>query len=495
MKPPRTCDIRAILTAGLLLSLAPGCGGGNASQSKNPALGSGATQVASNPLTAPTSNPVPGTESSIGGGNALVCFDDVATAQKVHALNDLIPDELISKIKSVEMWDLVSAKAKRGVEGVTPELIDALPGEEPRHFALRVAARFRFGLPAIENLIIGSDIWFAKGGIRDAERGIPKINDINSVEAIDPKCVHATMAVQRERGVFDGKLESVDLGAELMKGHTIAPPELWIDHRLFDHPAHSAQSRGVLYLHEFLYLWARAYGETDSWLVRDTVIRMMTRTGLTSRDFTEWMRASWPKLRDSRNVVAFESGADTLIRASLGGLYAELHSKLEHVRLAHPERSELRTRACNLLTRAGRKLNCAFLNELEEGITSISPVDRELVSGLTLARRSEVEELTAILRSSFEDNHLLQFMMHFPGVAAVDAQRWYEVMTTSAIPDLAWNADYWLSFFDQTAVCRVTSGPHCLMWIDNWTGAIQPNVTIPADAGIAPYLTGGLRTN
>ncbi|MGZ3688975.1 MAG: hypothetical protein ACXVBW_11775, partial [Bdellovibrionota bacterium] len=91
--------------------------------------------------------------------------------------------------------------------------------------------------------------------------GLLRISDANEVGYIDSQnCVVATMAAQFNSG-----------GDYFLN----------IDERLFNHPKHSALSKAVLLLHEYLYSQARIAGQGDSRNTRILVGRLITRNSLT----------------------------------------------------------------------------------------------------------------------------------------------------------------------------------------------------------------------
>jgi hypothetical protein len=87
--------------------------------------------------------------------------------------------------------------------------------------------------------------------------GLKKIDDGKDYGLTDDKCVVAQLAAQ------------VNL--------TGPYSDLYIDRRLYWHPKHSALSRAVLGLHEFVYRKARQLGQTDSHNTRVLVSFLITK--------------------------------------------------------------------------------------------------------------------------------------------------------------------------------------------------------------------------
>lgn len=226
-----------------LVAISAGCGGGNKFSSS--AGGS-------------TSAPE-GTESSAGGGNAVVCFGDQTIPQSIRHNGGTLSDELLSQVVSVEMLDLYEAERdpKTG-ELRADRLIEIKPTESPQDYVATIASHAMEQIPAVYDMIHEGKNRFPEDATRFAEKfGLRKINDARLEHALDPKCVLVTMAAQT------GTSEVGDLA---------------LDHRLYSHPTHSKQSQAVLLLHEYLYAFARSNGASDSRAVRKLLGQLLLKT-------------------------------------------------------------------------------------------------------------------------------------------------------------------------------------------------------------------------
>jgi hypothetical protein len=174
---------------------------------------------------------------SDGGGNARVCFDSEATKQLVLA-QGRIPDEVAnssSKVKLVEMLDLEEARKPTGDEGVSPKIIDAKSGEKPRDYAIRIISRFREVMPNFYQILnYGQEMLRSKDLVWEEHGFDSQIYDYSTTGAPGDFCVRSTIIKQgNHQGAY----------------------KWYIDKRLFLNPAHSPTSRGVAFLHEFVYYY------------------------------------------------------------------------------------------------------------------------------------------------------------------------------------------------------------------------------------------------
>lgn len=240
-----------IATPVLLVSLISACGSNSAT---SPSASPGSVQVASN---GPSAAHPAGTESSAGGGNAVVCFDDTHIAKEVTELG-MLDDKYVSHIKKIEMLDLYVAKEPFGPDSrVPPKIAKAKPDEEPSKYAERVIERFDSTNDVLAKMIrdgrerFGNHIHFARNGLK-------RIHDEDLDENIPEGCALVTMAAQRTAPAKAGNPSENP------------SPELTVDERLFFHDANSIESRGALLLHEYVYqLWLLSSGETNSHHIRN----------------------------------------------------------------------------------------------------------------------------------------------------------------------------------------------------------------------------------
>lgn len=174
--------------------------------------------------------------SDRGGGNALVCFSNPAITKQIrdphHSQYGIIADSVLDQIDSIEMLDLYQAKLSNQSHGI-PKPIVELPESssiEGWDYAVLLSDRIANFVPALYFKILQSRTLLARN-IHFSSNGVAKIDDTNLLFDFDREnCVIATMAAQ------DPQNEA-----------------LFIDQRLFNHPRHSLQSRGVMWLHEWIY--------------------------------------------------------------------------------------------------------------------------------------------------------------------------------------------------------------------------------------------------
>jgi hypothetical protein len=115
----------------------------------------------------------------------------------------------------------------------------------------RIAKRFEYYVPFITGMITEGRYAFPPKSVRHSPHGLKKIDDAKVLGLLDDKCVAVQLAAQVN---LDGSFSN-----------------LYLDDRLYKHPKHSALSRGVLALHEFVYRKARQLGQTDSHNTRKLV--------------------------------------------------------------------------------------------------------------------------------------------------------------------------------------------------------------------------------
>ena len=194
---------------------------------------------------------------STGGGNAVVCFNDNAIPSAIrdpkNANYQVLTDDMISNVTSVQVLDLYEALKPRGLDGsLIPDVYPIGADETPVQYVWRLAQRFNPSAPAISWMLSNSLEAFSENNTIMESHGLARIDDTNMVEQIDSRnCVIATMAAQYKAGDNSYRLH--------------------IDQRLFNHPAHSKLSKAVLLVHEFVYRYFRDQGESDSRHTRDFV--------------------------------------------------------------------------------------------------------------------------------------------------------------------------------------------------------------------------------
>ncbi len=198
-----------------------------------------------------------GQESS-GGGNGIVCFVDPADIRTIKANHGEIPTALTkgNHIRSIEVLDLYDLEANQ----LKSEIIPMKPDEAPDAYARRMLGRIQLEMPNLyKALKLSADDVLGDGSnVFRYDDGLKREDDANESIYVDNDCMIATIAKQTN---FDGysKLE--------------------IDNRLFNHPKNSQLSRGILYLHEALYRWARFHGHEVSDTVRP-LVGLFTQKGM-----------------------------------------------------------------------------------------------------------------------------------------------------------------------------------------------------------------------
>jgi hypothetical protein len=193
---------------------------------------------------------------SSGGGNAVVCFEDgqARTAiSEVRAAGGIIPNHILDFIISIEMYDLFEAKLPRGIDDTSPpEIIEIQDHQTLTGYSHYLEQRFLKIFPAMTNVISQGRGLIPESNIRFHAGAVRQQNDLGDTTHVDSnRCVIQTMAVQRNWSNFH---------------------ELHIDARLFNHPAHSRQSKATLLLHEYIYAYSRnKLSHTDSSQTRKMV--------------------------------------------------------------------------------------------------------------------------------------------------------------------------------------------------------------------------------
>ena len=198
---------------------------------------------------------------SDGGGNAMVCFDNVAAADSVRK-NKVLFNERLSEVTSIETYDLFEARQPQTANGNPTPVMPLRNSEKYEDYTAAVAERFKKTFPTASQFVnegakkIKKVIW--TGALKDKD-------DMNhDLESGSERCAIVTMARQ---------------DADNEGGVTLR-----IDKRLFDHPKHTALSRSVLYLHEAIYAKGIALGHTTSKRTRRILGLMIRAAGVSSKE-------------------------------------------------------------------------------------------------------------------------------------------------------------------------------------------------------------------
>lgn len=182
-----------------------------------------------------------------GGGNAIVCFNSATIAEGDKTVNildeikknkNIIPDKFLTHIKSIEMYDLYEAKKKRGIGSQPAEILNIKEDEKIYEYIDRISSRFNDHNSEISKLIWKSRRIVPDGNISFSESGVVYQNDLGAVSLPQENCIISTMAAQVN--YFNNYF-------------------VHIDQRLYDHKAHSIQSKAVLILHEMIYAYGRKF--------------------------------------------------------------------------------------------------------------------------------------------------------------------------------------------------------------------------------------------
>jgi hypothetical protein len=266
-----------------------------------------------------------------GGGNAVVCFKKVTEAQgdrtivrnfpqEVRENGNVISDEQIKYIESIEMFDLYEAKKRRGLNPNPPKIIQIKDTENAFEYVLRVAERFNKTVPYMEEIIKLTRQVLPENNFILEESAVRYQNDLGSVVIPNDHCVISTMAVQVNFNQF-------------YKVH--------IDGRLFNHPKHSRLSQAVLILHETIYANARARGQKDSGTTRELVKQYITSgkyvtegsvaRALYQLDFDRADRENWPSqtvgIYNESNIMSSIYNESYEVLSDIGTFATEFYVK------------------------------------------------------------------------------------------------------------------------------------------------------------------------
>jgi len=202
-------------------------------------------------------------EWGTGGGNALVCFSHKTFSQNGSEFNivetvksneNIIPDNLLQYIESIEVYDLYEAKMKRGLSRESAQIVSIKKDEDIYDYLDVLARRYQTRVGYLGFLVREGKKIIPKSNIVFHEAGIQQQTDIADVILPSEDCVVSTMAAQINTNKYY---------------------QLFIDERLYDHPKHSKQSKATLILHELIYGFLRENkGHTSSSATR-TIVRFL----------------------------------------------------------------------------------------------------------------------------------------------------------------------------------------------------------------------------
>lgn len=198
---------------------------------------------------------------SSGGGNALVCFKTAKAVNEIKNNGGYISDEFLSQINFIETFDLYEAKKPRGFkesfESIENKLIPIIDQESVSDYAKRIIGRLKIHYPETHDKFMAELNMIS--GLRTimTEDRIDQVYDINPGDYVDkPNCLYATLAAQSN----SSRMTSV-----------------YIDKKLFNHPLHSRQSKGVLMIHEAIYsLLRKEFDHKESRVARFIVSALLT---------------------------------------------------------------------------------------------------------------------------------------------------------------------------------------------------------------------------
>jgi CRISPR/Cas system-associated endoribonuclease Cas2 len=188
-------------------------------------------------------------EKTGNGGNAVVCFDSPDVVKTItNGSKDpiaFIPRQYIKNIVKIEARDLYAAKLPQRLGMSERKVIPIKAGESAEEYALRLLERLKWHFPTVKDAIDYGRERVIGDRVTDNLTGLFPSEDIAPISPIDDenKCVYSTIAYQT------------------MLGEGIA--KLAIDPKIFNDAKglHSEQSRGVIYLHEWMIAGQKAYNE------------------------------------------------------------------------------------------------------------------------------------------------------------------------------------------------------------------------------------------
>lgn len=198
-----------------------------------------------------------------GGGNAIVCFKqgvlatgetEIDIVEEVKRNKNIIPDQFLKYIESIEMYDLYEAKKRRGIGSKPAEIIEIRENEKIYDYIDRVANRFGRTNHSVKAIVEEGKSLIPDSRLVFNDFPVNYQNDLGAVTLPGSNCVISTIAAQVNYNNFF---------------------EAHIDTRLFEHPKHSKQSQATLVLHELIYASTRRhFNHKDSGATRN-IVRML----------------------------------------------------------------------------------------------------------------------------------------------------------------------------------------------------------------------------
>jgi hypothetical protein len=209
---------------------------------------------------------------SSGGGNSLVCFKKDFAKEAIAAVHadseNSIPNFVFENdwIESVEMFDLFEASLPRGIDSVSPNIIEISDSEGLEEYFINRKARFENLIYPIDRALSEGKTLISNNMIRFYNGPVKQHNDIGELHYVDrERCVIQTMAVQKN---WNNHLE------------------LYIDARLFNHYSHSKLSKAVLFIHEYVYAYSRIkLRHSNSYSTRKMVELIITEGDFLTVDY------------------------------------------------------------------------------------------------------------------------------------------------------------------------------------------------------------------
>jgi hypothetical protein len=404
------------------------------------------TQLASGPAV------VHGTESSAGGGNAVVCFDDRGIPAQVIAEESIISDRFIRHITSVEILDLFHAREARDFDTrETSGIVTVRPGETPSQYAKRIVKRTNSYIPVLEKMIDFSKTQFLT---RRSISGLKRIDDADEDEAMPENCVLSTMAAQTGRtdakyisGVFLDGTRGTEGLKEAEK--TLDSPTLVIDERLYNHPKHSIQSRGALILHEYLYLLIRQYGnQRDSRIVREIVSYLVSKNS--NQDIRKLSnlltKAFSPNYQQGKYSIKFP----TMLEFWIGSLGMSIQDNLSEYRRKyrsiHPELEKALDETNKMLEMTGVLHDFQLLGSAKYALEHLNPEQRlkldqksysELISKLYEIGDNQRDFYLGLMNIRWDRENIKKDILHAYWIEPAVASLLYKDVRESLFPLIA----------------------------------------------------------
>jgi len=190
-----------------------------------------------------------------GGGNGLVCFDDLAVIQnrsrELGSSNISLAPE---KITFVSVIDLIQAQGDAQTLDL-PQL-----NESDCDYVERMLKEMKSLSPKLGNKL--ADSWARL--VIEEQNSPPSIGISGSFQQIRDfgKLSEALTRLLTVRSFNGSKCGMITLAEQIRNEDGIT--HVWLNREVIGSKYHSAQSSGVLILHELVYSWARSLGQTTS---------------------------------------------------------------------------------------------------------------------------------------------------------------------------------------------------------------------------------------